>query len=92
MHFAFIKILLRAGVSNYMNTIDKAIKNCDNKVKVKDASIDDFKKAIQLIEQVRQITRKHARNIDSNAIFAYCDKIQDKYQYYVDNAHKGWYD
>ena len=68
------------------------VKVNDSKIKTEDAAADDFKKAIQMVEQIRQITRKHARNIDSNAIFAYCDKIQDKYQYYVDNAGKGWYD
>lgn len=68
-----------------------AVKANDESIKTKDATIDDFKKAIQMVEQIRQITRKYTRNIDANAIFAYCDKIQDKYQYYVDNAHKGWY-
>lgn len=82
------KILLDNG---YKKVSDKeSVK--DEKTKTNDAAVDDFKKAIQLVEQIRQITRKHSRNIDANAVFAYCDKIQDKYQYYVDNAHRGWYD
>lgn len=60
--------------------------------KVNDAAVDDFKKAISLVEQIRQIVRKYARKIDSNALFAYCDKIEDKLQYYINNANRGWYD
>lgn len=63
-----------------------------DKVITKDKAADDFKKAIQLVDQIRQITRKYARKIDASALFAYCDKVEDKFQYYIDNASKGWYD
>lgn len=67
-------------------------KKTNDKAVTHDSAADDFKKAIQLVEQIRQIVRKHSRNIAANSLFAYCDNIEDKFQYYIDNASKGWYD
>ena len=63
-----------------------------NDARVHDDARSDFSKVIALTKQIDEITRKYARKIDANAMFAYTDQIRNKVQYYIDNASRGWYD
>lgn len=73
-----------------MNVPDSTSKAKD--AKALDDSKADFSKVIALTKQIDEITRKYARKIDANAMFAYTDQIRNKVQYYIDNASRGWYD
>ena len=73
-----------------MNVPDSTSKAKD--AKALDDARSDFSKVIALTKQIDEITRKYARKIDANAMFAYTDQIRNKVQYYIDNASRGWYD
>lgn len=73
-----------------MNVPDGTSKAKD--AKIQDDARSDFSKVIALTKQIDEITRKYARKIDANAMFAYTDQIRNKVQYYIDNASRGWYD
>lgn len=68
-----------------MNTIDKAIRNCDS-------AKDDFNKAMSLLNQLESIVKSHSRKIDYSSFYGSIDSMKKKLQYYIDNADKGWYD
>ena len=73
-----------------MNVPDAPSKAKD--AKALDDARSDFSKVIALTKQIDEITKKYARKIDANAMFAYTDQIRNKVQYYIDNASRGWYD
>lgn len=73
-----------------MNVPDSTSKAKD--AKALDDSKADFQKVISLTKQIDDITKRYARKIDANAMFAYTDQIRRKVQYYIDNSDRGWYD
>lgn len=73
-----------------MNVPDSTSKAKD--AKALDDAKADFQKVISLTKQIDDITKRYARKIDANAMFAYTDQIRRKVQYYIDNADRGWYD
>lgn len=71
-----------------MKAIDEAIKI----VNTKDSAASDFQNAIRMINQVEGIVKKYSRKIDANALFNHLDMMRNKFQYYIDNSSRGWYD
>ena len=69
-----------------MNVPDSASKAKD--AKALDDAKADFQKIISLTKQIDDITRRYARKIDANAMFAYTEQIRNKVQYYIDNASR----
>lgn len=66
-------------------------------VKTKDArttddAAADFNKMLKVLSDLKAMVRKYGRKIDSNYFFNVIGQMEDKIQYYVNNAGRGWYD
>lgn len=60
--------------------------------KTYDDAAADFNKMLKTLSDLKAMVRKYSRKIDSNYFFNVIGQMEDKIQYYVNNASRGWYD
>lgn len=63
-----------------------------NTARTVDDAAADFNKMLKTLSDLKAMVRKYSRKIDSNYFFNVIGQMEDKIQYYVNNASRGWYD